>query len=29
MDLWTPMTIGRSGFLGVESGGGPENQDEK
>ena len=26
--LWTPMTIGRSGFLGVESGGGPENQDE-
>ena len=25
--MW--MTIGRSGFLGVESGGGPENQDEK
>ena len=24
--MW--MTIGRSGFLGVESGGGPENQDE-
>ena len=29
MGLWTPMIIGRSGFLRVESGGGPENQDEK
>ena len=29
MGLWTPMTIGRSKFLGVKSGGGPENQDEK
>ena len=29
MGLWTPMTIDRSKFLGVESGGGPEIQDEK
>ena len=28
MGLRTPMTIGRIGFLRVESGGGPENQDE-
>ena len=27
--LWTPMIIGRSKVLGVESGGRPENQDEK
>ena len=29
MGLWTPMAIGRSGFPEAESGGGPENQDEK
>ena len=29
MGLWTPMIIGRSKFLGVESGGGPENHDEE
>ena len=29
MSLWTPMTIGRRKFLEVESGGGPETQDEK
>ena len=27
--LWTPITIGRNKLLGVESSGGPENQDEK
>ena len=27
--LWTPMVIGRSVFLGVESGGGPEDRDGK
>ena len=29
MDLWTPMTIGRNRLLGVDSGGGPEDQNEK